>query len=124
MEFACREPFDEAAEKNKRERRVSKGNLGSKLKVRLGEWEAYGDQPVSVSEAEGQCVDLAERELVRSAPSENKPLQSEELVSNAHAPYATEAQLEELRSALEHERDQSRRLLEAGVRAVALLRHF
>lgn len=104
---------------------MSKRDLGSKLKTRLGEWQAYGGQPVSPEEPHNGHAVTVQSEPVGNRASDGIVLVSvEETLREAiHIqmdPVQPEEKIAALQAALEHERDQSRRLLDVVAREQVL----
>jgi len=101
------------------ERDVGKRDLGSRIKARLAEWENHREEPTATSGEIGdlsQAVVQVRSELValeqpvntsfHDTPAEGAPAHAETVVP----------QVAELQAALEHEQDQSRRLMDIVAR--------
>jgi len=104
---------------------LRKRDLGSKLKARLDEWEAYGERPVQPSRAAaehrtGRAEGPGEPDLSESfalVPIEDS---ADAVVTGQAASSASEARIGDLKVALDHERDQSRPLMDVVAREQVL----
>jgi hypothetical protein len=103
---------------------VAKRDLGARIKARLGEWENYGDGPVAATVVGSDSKpSLNERtagvDLDESGVVVYDPITHGDWLENSD-PRIPKAQVAELQAALEHERDQSRRLMDMVAREQVL----
>jgi hypothetical protein len=104
---------------------VTDQDLGSKLKARMGRWQTYADQPQATSEPNRSSEEIPF--WASSAPSSQAglalaPFEIGEQASDPadEATPSPETHIADLQVALEHEREQSRRLLDTVAREQVL----